>query len=59
MPAAMFLCPYKGIHVHEWFDDDVENGDGDDIYHSVTCLACQRVHLVNPKTGAVLGARDE
>ena len=26
---------------------------------SVTCLACQQVHLVNPATGKVLGEADE
>jgi hypothetical protein len=54
MAAAMFLCPNTGLRVQHWFD-----GDGDtryDTYHSVTCLACGQVHLVNPKTRGVLGA---
>jgi len=25
-------------------------------YEAVTCLACTRVHLVDPRTGKVLGA---
>ena len=28
-------------------------------YQTVTCLACQQVHLVNPTTGKVLGEDDE
>ncbi|HTV28347.1 MAG TPA: hypothetical protein VMF32_11245 [Xanthobacteraceae bacterium] len=31
----------------------------DDSYEAVTCLACRRVHLVNPKTGTVLGEDDD
>jgi hypothetical protein len=27
-------------------------------YVQVTCLACAQAHLVNPKTGKVLGAED-
>jgi len=57
MPAVMFRCPNTGLHAHEWFEDDTENGD--DIYHCVTCLACAQVHLVNPKSGKVLGAGAE
>ena len=57
MPAIMFRCPNTGRHVHEWFADDAEYGD--DTYHSVTCLACQQVHMVNPTTGKVLGVEEE
>jgi len=57
MPAVIFLCPYTGRHVHEWFDDDAEVSDN--AFYSVTCLACQRIHLVNPKDGNVLGAKED
>jgi hypothetical protein len=30
--------------------------DEEETYRSVKCLACERIHLVNPKTGKVLGA---
>jgi hypothetical protein len=30
--------------------------DCKDIFEGVICLACGGVHLVNPKTGKVLGA---
>jgi hypothetical protein len=29
------------------------------ILKTTTCLACAQAHLVNPKTGKVLGAGDE
>jgi len=34
--------------------DDPERAD--ETYEPVTCTVCARVHLVNPKTGKVLGA---
>jgi hypothetical protein len=58
MATRVFLCPNVGIHVQGWFaDNGSENGDN--TYQSVSCLACQQVHLVNPATGKVLGAEDE
>ena len=57
MAAVMFLCPTTGLHVHEWFDDDLPT-EGE-VYEPVTCLACQRVHLIDPKSGKVLGASEE
>jgi hypothetical protein len=32
-----------------------ETSDDDEAHEAVTCLACQRVHLVNPATGRVIG----
>jgi len=37
--------------VQGWAADDLTNGE---IYEPVTCTACGRVHLVNPKSGKVL-----
>jgi hypothetical protein len=28
-------------------------------YEGVTCLACRQVHMVNPRTGKVLGADEK
>jgi hypothetical protein len=30
----------------------------DDAYEAITCLACRKVHYVNPTTGKVLGEDD-
>jgi hypothetical protein len=38
-----------------WFAHGVSR-DCKDIFQGVICLACGGVHLVNPKTGKVLGA---
>jgi hypothetical protein len=48
----VFLCPNTGARVQGWFADNGSK-DSDDTYQSVNCLACQRVHLVNPATGKV------
>jgi hypothetical protein len=57
MATRVFLCPNTGIRVQGWFAD---NGSEDaDTYQPMSCLACQRVHLVNPATGKVLGAEDK
>jgi len=40
-----------------WRADDPE--DDDQSYVQMSCLACAQAHLVNPKTGKVLGSDDE
>jgi len=49
MATRLFLCPSTGLWVQAWF---VGNGsvDGDETYKG---------HMVNPKTGKVLGADEE
>ena len=54
----LFRCPNTGYHVQGWFAEDVSD-NGEDTYQSLTCLACRQVHLVNPKTGNVVGATGE
>jgi hypothetical protein len=58
MLAVLFRCPNTGYHVQGWFAEDVSD-NGEDTYQSLTCLACRQVHLVNPKTGNVVGATGE
>jgi hypothetical protein len=38
---------------------DDPSGDNDEVYKTVTCLACTRVHLINRSTGKVVGGDDE
>jgi hypothetical protein len=49
-----YRCPTTGLNVQGWFADDV-TAEGE-TYQTVTCLACQQVHLVNPATNKILGA---
>jgi hypothetical protein len=55
MPPFLYRCPTTGYRVQGFVAEEVPA----DTYEPVTCTACQRVHLVNPATGKVLGERDE
>ncbi len=46
-------CPNTGRTVQGWSADEVT--DENDTYQSFACVACTRVHLVNLKSGKVLG----
>ena len=58
VPAILFRCPNTGHRVQGWIAEDVSDAD-ENTYQSVTCLACQQVHLVNPKSEKVFGALEE
>jgi hypothetical protein len=45
-------CPNTGQTVQGWSANE-------DAYQLFACLACTRVHLVNLKTGKVLGEEEE
>ena len=51
--AARTLAIESQGFIAEDVSDDLEG------YKAITCLACQRTHLVNPTTGKVLGVDDE
>ena len=53
MGSFAFHCPNTGFQVHAWTDGE-DSGAGH-IYETVTCIACQRIHLINFKTGRVVG----
>ena len=53
-----FFAPHTGQRVQGWFADDGSENGGD-TYQGVTCLACNQLHMVNPRTGKVLGADEE
>jgi hypothetical protein len=55
MAGFIYLCPNTGINVRAWFAGEVP-ANGTKTYETVTCTACLRLHLVNPKTGKVLFA---
>jgi len=52
MPAFLYRCPNTGLNVQCWVADD-PTGENTERFEAVTCLACSRLHLVNPKTGKV------
>ena len=45
------------MNVQHWLDDDQDGPENE--YEVITCLACTRLHLVNRKTGKLLGQDDE
>ena len=57
MPPFLCRCPNKGDNVQAWADDEPD--DDEFTYVQVRCLACAQLHLVNLKTGKVLGSDDE
>jgi hypothetical protein len=57
MSNFLFTCPSTNLNVQHWRDDDDEDVS-DNEYEAVTCKACARLHLINRKTGRVLGQMD-
>jgi hypothetical protein len=55
MATIIYRCPTTGLNVQGWFADDPVRTDADDTYESLICTACTMLHLINPKTGRVLG----
>lgn len=56
MVAVLYRCPNTGQNVQAWIADRA-SGTHEETYKSVTCTACGRVHLVNPKSGKTFGSR--
>ncbi len=52
----IYRCPTTGHNVQ---GSTPEVGEGQDHYIAETCLACGRVHLVNPATGKLMGEEVE
>ena len=58
MPPFIYRCPNTGLNVQGWIADDPTEGNGE-TYQPVPCTLCTRQHLVDPKTGKVLGADED
>jgi hypothetical protein len=60
MPAVLFKCPLTRQHVSGWLAEDVDAlGNGETRAEAIKCIACSRVHLINPKTGKVFGPEEK
>lgn len=55
MATFLYRCPNTGLQVQGYVAEDPTEDDAE-AYELLKCLACTRMHLVNPKTGKVLGA---
>jgi len=51
----LYRCPSTGHKVQGLVPGNARSAD-DAAYEAVTCLACNGVHLVNARSGRVLGA---
>ena len=59
MPPFSFRCPDTGFRVQGWTSDDDESERAGVVCEVVTCHACGRLHLVDPKTGTTAGEGSE
>jgi hypothetical protein len=57
MAPFLYRCPNTGHNVQAWVAEEVPPDN--EIFQTLTCIACLQVHLVNPATGKVLGSDDE
>ena len=57
MPTLLFTCPITRMKVQHWLDSDEDTSANE--YEAITCKACARIHLINRKTGKLLGKQDE
>jgi hypothetical protein len=53
MPPVVFRCPATLMNVQHSLDDDPDVPENE--YEVITCLACTKLHLINRKTGKILG----
>jgi hypothetical protein len=56
MPPFLYRCPNTGDNVQGLAADAPEDDELTCV--QVTCLACAEAHLVNPKSGRVLGGEE-
>jgi hypothetical protein len=54
MSAFVYRCPNTGKLVQAWTVEDPYESEAD-AYEPVRCIACMRLHMVNPRTRKVLG----
>lgn len=57
MADTLFTCPSTALKVQHRLDDDADAPETE--YEAITCKACARLHLINRKTGRLLGQHDE
>jgi hypothetical protein len=55
MAEIVFYCPNVDLSVQHLLDDNVQQRSNKEIYESILCFACTRLHFFNKKTGKLLG----
>jgi hypothetical protein len=59
MATFLYRCPTTGRNIQGWVAEEINSDNGDNVYETLVCLACNGYHLVNPSTGKVLGADND
>ena len=54
MPAILYTCPVTGDRVSGWIPANPERDD--EHFEAIECIACRRIHLIDPKTGKTIRA---
>jgi hypothetical protein len=57
MAPFLYRCPLTGKRIQALADDELCKDDL--VFVHVTCVMCAGGHMVNPKTGRVLGAAED
>jgi hypothetical protein len=58
MPSLIYHCPSTGMDETVWYEiDDGPRERTGALLESVVCKACGQVHLVDPKSGRVVGTK--
>jgi len=47
VPAFLYRCPVTNLTVQGWAAEEIAH----ETLTPIKCIACQRTHLVDPKTG--------
>jgi hypothetical protein len=56
MPLLLYTCPTVGKSVEVWYETGEDPAEvADALLETVVCSACGQVHLVEPRTGRVVG----
>lgn len=58
MAAFLYRCPHTGLKVQGWVASEPDDSGGE-TFEPVICTACAQFHLVNVRTGRVLGSTDD
>jgi hypothetical protein len=57
MAHFIFRCPSTNLNVQHETDDDPDISENE--YVGIMCPACTKMHLLNRKTGKLLGEDDD
>jgi hypothetical protein len=56
MANCLFTCPSTKMKVQYWLDDDEEIPANE--YEAIRCKSCDMLHLINRKSGKLLGWKE-